>query len=72
LVKSPKVYVRDSGLLHALLDIADHDALVAIRGWRELGRVRHESGDFGAAPDACGFYRTSVGAGSTCFSIFRR
>ncbi len=28
LVKSPKVYVRDSGLLHALLGIEDHDALV--------------------------------------------
>jgi hypothetical protein len=27
LVKSPKVYVRDSGVLHALLGIADHNAL---------------------------------------------
>jgi predicted AAA+ superfamily ATPase len=29
LVKSPKVYVRDSGLLHALLGLATHDALLA-------------------------------------------
>ena len=29
LVKSPKVYVRDSGLLHALLGLASHDALLA-------------------------------------------
>jgi uncharacterized protein len=27
LVKSPKVYVRDSGILHALLGIEDHNAL---------------------------------------------
>jgi len=29
LVKSPKVYVRDSGLVHALLSIADHEALLS-------------------------------------------
>jgi predicted AAA+ superfamily ATPase len=29
LVKSPKVYVRDSGLVHALLGIADREALLA-------------------------------------------
>ena len=28
LVKSPKVYVRDSGIVHALLGIASHDALI--------------------------------------------
>ena len=28
LVKSPKVYVRDSGTVHALLGIASHDALI--------------------------------------------
>ncbi|MFX4662430.1 DUF4143 domain-containing protein, partial [Acinetobacter baumannii] len=27
LVKSPKTYVRDSGLVHALLGIEDHDRL---------------------------------------------
>lgn len=29
LVKSPKVYVRDSGLVHALLGIGDREALLA-------------------------------------------
>lgn len=29
LVKSPKVYVRDSGLVHALLNIGDNEALLA-------------------------------------------
>jgi predicted AAA+ superfamily ATPase len=29
LVKAPKVYVRDSGLVHALLGIGDHEALLA-------------------------------------------
>jgi len=29
LVKSPKVYVRDSGILHALLDIEEYDSLLA-------------------------------------------
>ena len=29
LVKSPRVYVRDSGLVHALLNIADKEALLA-------------------------------------------
>ena len=28
LVRSPKLYVRDSGLLHALMGIGDHDALL--------------------------------------------
>jgi len=28
LVKSPKVYLRDSGLLHALLNLPSHDALL--------------------------------------------
>jgi uncharacterized protein len=28
LTKSPKVFIRDSGLLHALIDIADQDMLV--------------------------------------------
>ena len=29
LVKSPKVYIRDSGILHALLEIESHNALLA-------------------------------------------
>jgi uncharacterized protein len=64
LVRSPKVYVRDSGLLHALLGIADKEALlghpVVGASWEGLvienlvGLV----GD-GAEPS---FYRTSSGA----------
>ena len=30
-VKSPKVYLADSGVLHTLLDIADRDELLARR-----------------------------------------
>jgi hypothetical protein len=29
LIKSPKIYLRDSGILHALLDVAQYDALLA-------------------------------------------
>jgi predicted AAA+ superfamily ATPase len=40
LVKSPKIYVRDSGLVHALLDIGTHEALlghpVAGASWEGL------------------------------------
>jgi uncharacterized protein len=32
LVKSPKVYIRDSGLLHALLNIGDRNALLGQLG----------------------------------------
>lgn len=28
LIKSPKIYIRDSGLLHALLNISDHETLL--------------------------------------------
>lgn len=63
LVKSPKVYLRDSGLLHALLDIPDLDALyghpVVGASWegflveQVLAMTPHD--------DAC-FYRTAAGA----------
>ncbi|KAF1046293.1 MAG: hypothetical protein GAK38_02533 [Xylophilus sp.] len=44
LVKSPKVYIRDSGLVHALLGIGTHDALLSHPGgWRELGRFRRRN-----------------------------
>lgn len=29
LIKAPKIYVRDSGIIHALLQIADHEALLS-------------------------------------------
>jgi uncharacterized protein len=42
LVKSPKVFVRDSGIVHGLLGIADYNALSGhpVRR-RQLGRLRH-------------------------------
>ncbi len=42
LLKSPKVYVRDTGLLHALLDIP---SLSALLGLREVRRVAKGLGD---------------------------
>lgn len=64
LVKSPKVYVRDSGLVHALLNIWDYEALlghpVAGASWEGfvienlIAAVRDK-----AAPL---FYRTAIGA----------
>ena len=64
LVKSPKVYVRDSGLVHALLGIEDYNALaghpVAGASWE--GFVVENL--LAAAPPgvAAGFYRTQAGA----------
>ncbi|MBI5790695.1 MAG: ATP-binding protein [Rhodocyclales bacterium] len=64
LVKSPKVYVRDSGLLHALLGIASLDDLaghpVAGLSWEGF---MIEQLIAGLPPLATfGFYRTAVGA----------
>ncbi len=64
LVKSPKVYVRDSGLVHALLDIENVDALLShmVVGASWEGFVI-ENLLAHAAPHAQGFfYRTSAGA----------
>jgi len=64
LVKSPKVYVRDSGLLHALLDIADYNELsghpVVGPSWE--GFVIENI--LGVVPDRtmASFYRTAAGA----------
>ena len=64
LVKSPKVYVRDSGLLHALLALADVRALqghpVAGRSWE--GFVIEQVAAALPAGAQQGFYRTTVGA----------
>lgn len=64
LVKSPKVYVRDSGLVHALLDIGDYNELAGhpVVGASWEGFVIENL--LSAAPartHAC-FYRTAVGA----------
>jgi predicted AAA+ superfamily ATPase len=63
LVKSPKVYVRDSGIVHALLGIADQDALLGhpVVGTSFEGLVVEHAA--AAAPAAtCHFYRTAGGA----------
>lgn len=64
LVKSPKVYVRDSGLVHALLGILDHETLLAhpVAGGSWEGMAIESL--IAAAPggtEAC-FFRTAVGA----------
>ena len=63
LVKSPKVYVRDSGLVHALLGIADVDALqghpVAGASWE--GFVIEQVAALMPADATLSFYRTAAG-----------
>lgn len=64
LVKSPKVYVRDSGLVHALLGLEDHNELAGhpVVGASWEGFVIENI--LAAAPTrtAASFYRTSAGA----------
>ena len=64
LVKSPKVYVRDSGLVHALLRIEDPDELAGhpVVGASWEGFVIESL--LAAAPErtAASFYRTAAGA----------
>jgi predicted AAA+ superfamily ATPase len=64
-VKSPRVYVADSGLVHALHDIADMDALEAhpIVGttWESLG-IDTVVRRLGARRDQCYFWATHQGA----------
>ena len=64
LVKSPKIYVRDSGLVHALLGIGDHNALaghpVAGASWE--GFVVENLLTVASSGTAASFYRTQSGA----------
>ena len=64
LVKSPKVYVRDSGLLHALLNIPDVNSLIghpqAGHSWEGL-MVEQICALLPKGADV-GFYRTAAGA----------
>ena len=64
LVKSPRVYIRDSGLLHALLDIEDFHALaghpVAGPSWE--GFVIENLLAAAHPRTRAGFYRTAAGA----------
>lgn len=64
-VKSPKVYVRDSGILHGLLGIRErrdldrHPKLGA--SWEGF-LLRQVVGQLGATPDECYFWATHSGA----------
>ena len=63
LVRSPKVYVRDSGVVHALLGLQDFDAVLShpVAGASWEGFVIEQL--MAAAPQAqASFYRTSHGA----------
>lgn len=64
-VKSPKVYLTDSGLLHALLDIRSSDDLHAHprlgASWEGFAMAQTIS-HLGARPDECFFWATHTGA----------
>jgi uncharacterized protein len=64
LVKSPRVFVRDSGIVHALLSIADYESLLGhpVVGASWEGFVIENL--LAVAPDGTisGFYRTATGA----------
>lgn len=64
LVKSPKVYIRDSGLLHALLNIPDRNGLLGhpVVGASWEGFVIENLINAAPALTVPGFYRTSGGA----------
>ena len=64
-VKSPKVFIRDQGLLHTLLDIETHEQLEghprAGASWE--GFAIHEIiRQLAARPEQCFFWRTHAGA----------
>lgn len=64
LVRSPKVYVRDSGILHALLGIADKEALLGhpVVGGSWEGLVIENLISIAGGDVESSFYRTSGGA----------
>lgn len=64
LVKSPKVYVRDSGILHALLNVADHETLLGhpTVGTSWEGFVIENLIAAAPAGTVPMFYRTAAGA----------
>jgi uncharacterized protein len=64
LVKSPKVYIRDSGLMHALLNIGDYNTLAGHPAVGESweGFVIENILTIAPLRTAAGFYRTSAGA----------
>jgi uncharacterized protein len=64
LVKSPKVYVRDSGLLHALLNIPDVDTLIGhpMSGHSWEGFMVEQICALAPKGAEVSFYRTAAGA----------
>ena len=64
-VKAPKVYIRDSGILHALLDIG---TMQALEHHPKLGAswegfcVESIIGQLGVRPDQCYYWATHAGA----------
>jgi predicted AAA+ superfamily ATPase len=64
LVKSPRVYVRDSGLTHALLGLTDFDQLAGhpVLGFSWEGFVIENLLAQVPERSEAGFYRTSAGA----------
>jgi hypothetical protein len=64
LVKSPKVYLRDSGILHALLDIASLDDLAGypVVGASREGWVLKQIAQLISPQWQLSFYRTAAGA----------
>ncbi len=64
LVKSPKVYVRDSGVVHALLGIMDHNSLAGhpVVGASWEGFVIENLLSAASPGTKASFYRTSAGA----------
>ena len=64
LVKSPKVYLRDSGLLHSLLDIRSVDDLQGnpIAGMSWEGFVVEQIAGLAPVGSQLSFYRTAAGA----------
>jgi predicted AAA+ superfamily ATPase len=64
-VKSPKVYIRDSGLLHGLLDIRDQRDLERhpkVGASWEGAMLQQVAARIGARPDECFFWATHSGA----------
>jgi uncharacterized protein len=64
LVRSPKIYLRDSGILHALLGLADKDAVLGhpVAGASWEGMVLENLIDVAGDRVEASFYRTSGGA----------
>jgi len=64
LVRTPKVYVRDTGLLHSLLHLRDHEALMGhpIVGASWEGFVIETLLRLSSSASEAFFYRTSAGA----------